>query len=55
MLIRFRRETKIIFAILGIIVIAAAVYIAVNYNRLKNSSPISPTLGVRTQMLFGRK
>jgi hypothetical protein len=39
MFIKFRRETKIILILLGLIIIGAAVFIAINYKKLKQSAP----------------
>ncbi len=33
--LKFHRETKIIFAILSLIIIASAIWIAINYRKLK--------------------
>ncbi len=51
MLIKFRRETKIVFIVLALIIIGAAIYIAVNYKKLKNDNPVSQTLGANIQAL----
>jgi len=39
MFIKFHLETKIILIILALIIIAAAVFIGVNYKKLKQSAP----------------
>lgn len=49
MQIKFRRETKMVFIALVLIILGAAVYVAVNYNKLKNPNPVSQTLGANIQ------
>jgi hypothetical protein len=49
MMLKFRRETKIVFIALVLIILGAAVFIAINYNKLKNPDPVSQTLGAYIQ------
>lgn len=49
MILKFRRETKIVFIVLALIILGAAVYVAINYNKLKNPDPVSQTLGANIQ------
>jgi hypothetical protein len=50
MALRFKRETKIVFIVLGLIIIGAAVFIIINYRKLKQPSPVSQNLATEAQV-----
>jgi len=49
MIIKFKRETKIIFIILGLIIVGAIIYIAVNYRKLKQPAPVPQNLAEQVE------
>jgi hypothetical protein len=49
MAIRFKLETKIIFAVLALIIIAVAVFILANYRKLKNPSSVPQNLAAQVK------
>ena len=49
MKLKFHTETKIIFAVLVFMIIAAAIFIAVNYRKLRQSNPAPKNLAAQTQ------
>ena len=50
MAIKFKRETKIIFIILALIILGAVVFIVVDYKKLKHPNPVSPNLAAQAQV-----
>ena len=50
MVLKFKRETKIIFIILGLIILGAVIYIAVNYRKLKQPAPVPQNLAAQAQV-----
>jgi hypothetical protein len=50
MKLKFHTETKIIFAVLVLIIIAAVIFIALNYRKLKQPNPVSQNLAVHAQV-----
>jgi nitric oxide reductase large subunit len=49
MAIKFKRETKIIFIILALIILGAVVFISINYKKLKQPNPVSPNPNLAAQ------
>jgi len=50
MVIKFKRETKIIFVVLALIIIGAAVFVIINYRKLKQPNPVSQNLAAEAQV-----
>ncbi len=49
MIIKFKRETKIIFIFLALIIIGAVIFIAVNYRKLKKPVPVPQNLAAQVK------
>lgn len=50
MVLKFKRETKIIFIVLALIILGAAIFIVVNYKKLKHPNPVSQNLAAQAQV-----
>lgn len=50
MAIKLKRETKIVFIVLGLIIIGAAVFIVVNYRKLRKPNPVPQNLAAQAEV-----